>query len=62
MVGLKVISRGGKMKGRVVGEIYQWCAGCQAVRGKLIAKWPDGHRTYLCPTATSITTKKIQIL
>ena len=43
-----VWSRNRKSKGVIIGTIWQVCAGCGHSVEKLIAKWPDGHKTYLC--------------
>ena len=43
-----VWDRGRKAKGVIIGTIWQVCGGCGGSVEKLIAKWPDGHKTYLC--------------
>jgi hypothetical protein len=47
----KVWDRGRNVKGKVIGIIHQPCAACERVQEKLIAKWPNGKKTYLCPQA-----------
>lgn len=62
-VPAKVWARGRRMKGNVTGEIHQYCACCGCSQSKFIAKWPDGHRTFLCPRGVKfLSNKTIEIL
>lgn len=59
----KVWSSDHKRKGQVIGTIHQSCGACGGVQEKLIAKWADGRKTYLCQRAIKfLSHKTIQIL
>lgn len=47
----EVWDRPRNVKGKIIGSIFQTCAACGTCKEKLVAKWPDGHKTYLCPRA-----------
>ena len=59
----KVWDFGHRSKGKVIGIIHQSCGACGGVQEKLIAKWSNGRKTYLCPRAIKyLSVNTIQIL